>query len=244
MTVRLASIRGYAHRYRGLPRQDNAGIALHMETNTLVFAVADGVGGAERSHVGAHIACEVGVQTVLSELDSSRTVEWAYVLRTIGSEMERHASRLLDWPADADATEKLLGTTIVIGIVRRGPACLTTTLVRVGDSGAWLLRDGVYQALLGSKLTGPEPIMSSAVRALPQTPAVTPVHIDVPPGAVLLVGTDGFGDPLGDGVGLVGALFAKHLRVPPPLLAMGHLLDFSRETFDDDRTLLAVWPVE
>jgi hypothetical protein len=59
---------------------------------------------------------------------------------------------------------------------------------------------------------------------------------------VLLVGTDGFGDPLGDGTGPVGALFARHLAVPPTPLRLAQLLDFSRETFDDDRTLVAVWP--
>jgi hypothetical protein len=63
------------------------------------------------------------------------------------------------------------------------------------------------------------------------------------PGEVLLVGTDGFGDPLGAGDGAVGALFAGALRVPPPPLGLAHLLDFSRETFDDDRTLVAVWPL-
>ncbi|MFC5187983.1 hypothetical protein [Actinomadura harenae] len=40
----------------------------------------------------------------------------------------------------------------------------------------------------------------------------------------------------------MGALFAGHLAVPPPTPWLAHLLDFSRATFDDDRTLLAVWP--
>ena len=59
--------------------------------------------------------------------------------------------------------------------------------------------------------------------------------------AVLLVGTDGIGDPLGDGSGKVGELFARMLAQPPPPLALAHLLDFSRDTFDDDRTLIAIW---
>lgn len=50
------------------------------------------------------------------------------------------------------------------------------------------------------------------------------------------------GDPLGDGDGRVGALFARHLAVPPTPLRLAHVLDFSHETFDDDRTLVAVWP--
>jgi hypothetical protein len=30
--------------------------------------------------------------------------------------------------------------------------------------------------------------------------------------------------------------------MPLPGRALAHLLDFSRETFDDDRTLVALWP--
>jgi hypothetical protein len=32
------------------------------------------------------------------------------------------------------------------------------------------------------------------------------------------------------------------LAEPPPILGLAHAVDFSRETFDDDRTLVAVWP--
>jgi hypothetical protein len=28
----------------------------------------------------------------------------------------------------------------------------------------------------------------------------------------------------------------------PSLIEFAHMVDFSRETFDDDRTLVAVWP--
>ncbi len=38
-----------------------------------------------------------------------------------------------------------------------------------------------------------------------------------------------------------GQLFAEYLQAPPPPRAFAHLLDFSRETFDDDRTLVAIW---
>jgi len=86
-------------------------------------------------------------------------------------------------------------------------------------------------------------VVSSGVAALPYVPDPLPfAAFDLLPHEVLLVGTDGFGDPLGDGTGQVGQLFARHLAAPPPPRGLAHLLDFSRETFDDDRTLLAVWP--
>ena len=85
-------------------------------------------------------------------------------------------------------------------------------------------------------------IISSAVSPLPRVPErLAPVEFRLFPGTALLVGTDGFGDPLGDGDGKVGHLFAGHLRTPPPARGLAHLLDFSRDTFDDDRTLVVLW---
>ena len=40
---------------------------------------------------------------------------------------------------------------------------------------------------------------------------LTPIEFSMLPDAVLLIGTDGFGDPLGDGEGKIGHLFAEHL---------------------------------
>ncbi len=86
-------------------------------------------------------------------------------------------------------------------------------------------------------------LWSSAVVGLPRLPDVLePSRVDLGARDVLLVGTDGFGDPLGSGDGDVGRLFADVLGGgAPSLLEFAHVLDFSRETFDDDRTLVAVW---
>ena len=85
-------------------------------------------------------------------------------------------------------------------------------------------------------------MISSAVSPLPRIPAHLAVaEFELAADSVLLVGTDGFGDPLGDGDGQIGQLFTQHLTSPPIPRALAHLLDFSRETFDDDRTLLAIW---
>jgi hypothetical protein len=87
--------------------------------------------------------------------------------------------------------------------------------------------------------------VSSAVVGLPWVPTeLAPVVVDVADGDVLLVGTDGIGDPLGGGHGGVGNLLRAVLTDPsvPSLIEFAHAVDFSRETFDDDRTLVAVWP--
>jgi hypothetical protein len=130
-------------------------------------------------------------------------------------------------------------------VVRPTPEGLRVSLVQIGDSGAWVLGPDGYQPLMNVKNDSHDPVVSNAVVPLPRRPAapVRPTEFWLAPGHILLVGTDGFGDPLGDGDGLVGQLFARHLRQgPPPAIGFAHLLDFSRELFDDDRTLLAVWP--
>jgi hypothetical protein len=50
--------------------------------------------------------------------------------------------------------------------------------------------------------------------------------------------------PLGTGHGGVGNLFGEVLTGPwvPSLIEFAHAVGFSRETFDDDRTVVAVWP--
>ena len=73
---------------------------------------------------------------------------------------------------------------------------------------------------------------------------IAPVVIEIAHGDVSLVGTDGIGDPLGNGEGGVGNLLRSVLGTPTPptLVEFAHAVDFSREMFDDDRTLVTVWP--
>ena len=115
-------------------------------------------------------------------------------------------------------------------------------IIQIGDSGAWILHGSRYHPLGTQKHDPDAQVISSTVSPLPRIPAVIrPVEFGFPPEAVLLIGSDGFGDPLGDGDGKIGQLFGHHLSTPPPPRALAHLLDFSRDTFDDDRTLLALW---
>jgi len=141
---------------------------------------------------------------------------------------------------------KHMSTTLLCAVIEVGQeGNLTAFIACVGDSGAWILRNGEFESVIGGKSVGEGGISSSAVVGLPQVP--TNLHatvVDVGPGEVLLLGTDGFGDPLGNGSGGVGNLFRELLGgpQPPSLLEFARALDFSRETFDDDRTLVAVTP--
>jgi protein phosphatase 2C-like protein len=219
-------------------RQDAVEARAHPRTGAVVFAVADGVASAPFADVGAHLACELAVMWLLEELDRDPDgPDCAEILDEVAAAM---CERLGGHPSELAAT---FGTTLVAGAVMPGPDRPYATVVQVGDSAAWLLRHGRFAPLVATKAARLSTVVISSVPALPdRSDWAGPVGFDLPPDGVLLVGTDGFGDPLGDGTGLVGQLFADVLDEVPPPLALAHALDFSRETFDDDRTLVAIWP--
>jgi hypothetical protein len=243
-TVRLASVRGYSHRYDGLPRQDAAEVVFHQESGAILFAVADGVSGASESHLGATMACLTAVQMMKRQLSTaSRAIDLLQVVQAAAERLTASAAEQLgqNQPTPA-AVIGLFATTLVTGYVRSSPEGADLTMVQVGDSSAWVLHHNRYSPILGRKDDPHSPVVSSEVSPLPRIPEhLTPAEFRLAPDKVLLVGTDGFGDPLGDGEGRVGHLFARHLRTPPPARGLAHLLDFSRDTFDDDRTLVVVW---
>lgn len=242
-TVRLASVRGYSHRYNGLPRQDDVTTGYDPRSGLVLFAVADGVSSASQSHIGAAIACTTFVETLRAGLDYDGRLDMVDAVEVAASRMADHAAYLLRQERPApEAVEGLLASTLTAGYIRPAEHGAVVVLIQIGDSGAWVLQEGQYFPLLQQKNDPDAEVISSAVDPLPRLPEKSIVgEYDLPPDAVLLLGTDGFGDPLGDGDGHVGNLFAEHLTTPPPARGLAHLLDFSRDTFDDDRTLLAIW---
>jgi hypothetical protein len=236
-TVRLASVRGYEHRHRGLPRQDDVAAAHHPATGAVAFAVADGVSAAPLAHLGATAACRAALSRVLADLDAGSTVDWSRVAEHAAWQVVQQAVAVLSLLGpDPERAEKEMATTLVAGLIRPGAAI---ELVQIGDTSGWLLHETTFRPLWPPAAGT---VVVSAVTALPRVPEISVRHGSLAPGEVLLVGTDGFGDPLGDGDGPVGAHFAARLATPRPPLEFAHDLDFSRETFDDDRTLLAIWP--
>lgn len=247
MTVRGASLRGHLHRYNGAPRQDDFAVH-HVPGGRIVVVVADGVSGATQSHLGASIATRQAAEWLCARAEAAAEIDWAAMFKSAAWALAERAQTLLNLAGpDPVSAEELLATTLVCGVVEpMGSGALRAHLAGVGDSNAWLLsaRSQRFTELLGGKAMNDGGISSSEVSGLPRVPAsVTPVVVDVGPGDALLFGTDGVGDPLGSGDGGVGDLLRTVLlrATPPSLLEFAHAVDFSRETFDDDRTLVAVW---
>jgi serine/threonine protein phosphatase PrpC len=244
LTLRMASVRGYSHRYSGLPRQDDAEIAYDSVSGSVAFAVADGVSSAPHSQVGARIACQSAVDMIFRELNcqDAASFSWSAVINKTSEALVRQADMILNQQdVTLETATACLGTTLIAGYISPSAEGLLSEVARVGDSSSWVLQRGMYYPTFETKST--DNLISSSVSPLPRIPEVISVaKVRIGGDSVFLIGTDGFGDPLGDGDGMVGRLFAEHLSTVPPTHSFAHLLDFSRETFDDDRTLIGVWP--
>lgn len=245
-TVRAASLRGYLHRYNGTPRQDDFALLLRANGRQLLVAVADGVSGAKQSHIGSTTAVRYAVQWLDANLpDDADDCDWGALAENTAWALVEQASALFEIDKNAEEAEQLVATTLVcavIGFHEGGEA--TAHLVGIGDSGAWILSSGSYRTVEGGKKESDSGMASSAVSGLPRVPdELGAVRVTIESDEVLLLATDGVGDPLGPGTGDLGGLFNSMLTDGiPTMAAFAYTLDFSRETFDDDRTLVAVWP--
>jgi hypothetical protein len=248
MTVRGVSLRGHLHRYSGAPRQDDFA-AHHMPEGRVIIAVADGVSQSPQSHLGASIAVTQAIDWIRSHLGpDTADLDWSALIKNTAYALAARAQTLFELKEpDPVRAEQELATTLICAVIEPvRPGHLRAHVVAVGDSSVWVLTAGEFIPVLGGKQDpGEGGVASSAVSALPRVPTqITPTVFELLGGAVLLIGTDGIGDPLGAGHGSVGDLFRDVLArpSPPSLIEFAHAVDFSRETFDDDRTLVAIWP--
>ncbi len=252
LTVRAASLRGLGHRYDGSPRQDDFAIVLRPD-GRLLIAVADGVSAAQQSHLGATAAVRYATQWLDRELpERTEDTDWPALVKSTAWALTEQAGLLDPMTAETETTaatveeaSKLLATTLVCAVVEPGEdSALRAHVVTVADSGAWLLGPAGFSPRGGGKHADGAGITSSAVIGLPYVPKdLLAIVIDIATEEVLLLATDGFGDPLGSGDGKMGAHWKSVLAGrTPTIIEFAHALDFSRESFDDDRTLVAVWP--
>jgi serine/threonine protein phosphatase PrpC len=236
-------------------------LAVHPTSGSVVVAVADGVSAATRSAEGAASACRSAIREVLRQLTDDAALDWRRVVEVAAwSIVDLH--RLGSGEVEADqanasipdsrdqlrsAAEQALkdsaSTLVVACLCPREDGRIELSGTAVGDSGLGVLRDRRIIRILGGKEEDQDGITSSAVVALPLVPVVVATTTTtLVPGEACMVGTDGFWDPVGDGTGDVGEKFAETLSDGPlHPYEFTRLLDFSRETFTDDRTLAVIW---
>jgi protein phosphatase 2C-like protein len=260
LTVRAASVRGLQKRYSGGPRQDDLCLRAHQPTSTLVAAVADGVSGASRSDLAAALVVRHAAAAALRQLDrGTRDLDFREVFdQAAWALVEEHRRHAGDPRAGVEDASGSLATTLLVAAVAAGDAPspgaraagggddaaegeVRVQLAAVGDSPAFTLSSGAFEPLLGES-DSVDGLLGGGVSALPGAARTVYERIcTLAPGNVLLLCTDGLALPLADGTGDVGRTLARELSRPPDIVDFARLLDFSRSTYDDDRSLVAIW---
>jgi serine/threonine protein phosphatase PrpC len=262
LEVRAASVRGLLKRYAGQPRQDDLCLRLHEPTRTLIAAVADGVSAASRSDLGAALAVRQAAAAAIRQLEAgTEELDWAEVFdQAAWALVEEHRRHAGEPEAAVEAAAGSLATTLLVAAVRvadedepggaaairaedeDGPGgAARVQLAAVGDSPALVLKEGAFDAIVGDP-QDEDGLLGAGVASLPRAqgrPQTSSRSLE--PGDVLLLCTDGLALPLAGGENDVGRVLARELSRPPDVIDFARMLDFSRSTYDDDRTLVAVW---
>ncbi|WP_157647627.1 protein phosphatase 2C domain-containing protein [Actinomycetospora chiangmaiensis] len=254
LEVRAASVRGLAHRYYGTVRQDSYAVRLSDDRRWLIAAVADGVSAGAHSHVAADTACLAATLEVCILLAAGppQEIDWASMFARVADRVAAETRVQLgrcarDPGADLATLAAEAAATLIVAVEAVEAAAdgsREVHLCGVGDTSGWRLGGNGWHRLLGGKSDGV--LANSATAALPVLPShpPQPVRTVVPAEQALVLMTDGIGDPLGDGAGEVGAFLAAQWRGAPPPLEFAAQIDFARRSYDDDRTAIAVWPLE
>jgi Protein phosphatase 2C len=261
LTIRAASVRGLYKRYAGGPRQDDLCLRLHRSTRTVIVAAADGVSAAARSDLGAALAVRQAAAAVARQLERGMVdLDWGEVFRHAAwALVEEHRRGSDDPDAGIEGAAAGLATTLIVAAISAADPgakdrdnagnrnesqteSFRVQIAAVGDSPAFVLADGRFEPVAGETASG-DGLLSSAVRSLPRdATTVSQATCTLAPGITLLICSDGLALPLADGTGDVGRTLARELSSPPDIVDFARLLDFSRATYDDDRTLIAIWP--
>jgi serine/threonine protein phosphatase PrpC len=259
---RAVSLRGFSHWGKREPRQDAYLLRISANGQWLVGCVADGVGQSKYAHMAADIACREITGHIVAALDEQLPITapddwrklagelpWQQAVEQANAAMMAKASTGTresgeTGPLDAHTVRGAMATTAVGFAVAAVPAedgqLPFTLAVAAGDSSALILSEGRWDPITAVKNAGSD-VASNDVLALPRDVEVAPVTGFLPPGAALVVVTDGIGDPMGSGTGEVGQFLAAHWSRPPDLFAFAAHAAFYRRGFTDDRTAVAVW---
>lgn len=250
--LRAASIRGLSHQYYGTVRQDEFAYLVTEDHRWLVAAVADGLSSGRHSHRAAQIVCRYGCRQVERQLRERDLTEldWQALFDGLGDKVVERASEELDLDDPAvEAVAERMAATALFAVVDLEPTATggrRAHVMSLGDTSAWLLRPDrpePWLPLQAVKNAG-STVASASTAAVPAVPRTLapPVVTELCPDEVLVLMSDGVGDPLGGGTGEVGAFLADAWRSAPDPLTFAAQVGFRRRSYDDDRTVLAVWP--
>ncbi|SFR22914.1 Serine/threonine protein phosphatase PrpC [Lentzea waywayandensis] len=246
--LRAASLRGLSHRSFGRTRQDEYAYQVTPDGRYLVLCVADGVSSGPRSHHAAEVAARTGVTLLVNALEDAapEALDWDRLVGAVAGHIVTFARKRLPGGEQMDVSEIVgwMATTATYAVVDLANEEMEVFSASVGDSSAWVLSERGWEPVAQVKNDGAA-VDSSSVGALPMVPSrpMPSQHTRVRAGEALVLMSDGVGDPLRTGEGEVGRFLAQAWRRPPHDLDFAAQVGFHRRSFDDDRTVIAVWPL-
>jgi hypothetical protein len=231
LELRGVSFRGTAHEFFDEPRQDS--FAFAANDKWVVLAVSDGIGSCQSSHHGS--AAAVTAIAAAVETGALDPQDGAEVLVT-AADAGRQAAEALVLPTDS------VSATLTVAAVERTPqddGSRHTIIHVAGDSPALLLHPvDARWTYLTPRDDGPSNVVRSWVPDRAHDYVSFGFHL--PATAVLVLASDGFTTPLGDGQGPLGADLAARWG-PGPRDLLPFLVDLSFNAYHDDKTVVALW---
>ncbi|MEU8203419.1 protein phosphatase 2C domain-containing protein [Streptosporangium sp. NPDC049046] len=240
-TVRAATVRGRTHSFRGETRQDAYGVRLSGDERWVIAVVADGLGSARHAEIASTVAVRAaldGIDSALRSGERPQSWDWKSVLAHV-SDTVRRTTESLGAPRPGTNTERTPsarpGTTLTVAVLPsegEGQAVCAA----VGDSPAILVTGGRWQALAG------EGGGDNVTAAIPGDLADIQVQMfSWRAGDLLVLSSDGFAAGVAGGRTPLAQRLSQTWRTPPSLVDFVREVDFRLSTFDDDRTVVAIW---
>jgi serine/threonine protein phosphatase PrpC len=247
LVVRAASIAGDSHRCDGEPRQDAVAVVAFgpRERGLVLAVVADGVGSQRHSHVGADTACKATVAALAAragdveaairgDLRDRLYFEVVHVIDEVAMAITSEAGRI-------SQPSRELATTLRVVLVPTDPKVRARLAFSVGD-GATLSLAGTAWKPVGPGFGDGTGVHDTATAVLPLHPQELAVEIwAADPGETIVLGTDGFSEPLRDEefAELLAADWGQE-EVPGMMRFLWQAQSRLR-SYDDDRTVICIW---
>lgn len=231
LELRGVSFRGTAHDLFDEPRQDS--FAFAATDDRVVMIVSDGIGSCELSHHGSAAAVNAIAAAVGSgDLDPE---DGALVLNAAAEAGRGIAGEL-------GVSSKSVSATLTVAAVERAPqqdGSRHAIIHVVGDSPALRL-DPASATWTYLTMVDDGPINHVRSWVPGRAAEYVSFGVTLPPGSVLVLASDGFTTPLGDGSGPLGKDLAGRWALGAREL-LPFLVDLSFNAYHDDKTVVAMW---
>lgn len=231
ITVLACAARGSKHRFEGTARQD-AVIARAATGTWALAAVADGVGSVPESQKASVVA----VRVVVTELAKRLAIDDADP-----EQLAQAAFREVNGKLAHLAGPKTTLTAAAVAAVPGPGGVYRAWVAGVGDSPAYLLRDGGFAAVRDLERDDEFGTFTAAMPTRDLKGHFRFDELSLYAGEALALVSDGLGDLLGAPSDEPRRYFAANWSAPPNPVAFMRQVQVRSRGFDDDRSAAVLW---